>query len=308
MAAEDWVCARCQTLNQDWRNWCQQCSLPREHERGVPPPTGPAPSTTSINSIVVVAVVVALVAAAGVAFVFLRGGESTTKVAAPASSSPGPTTTTLAQRTPEQQATDEATAQGVLLQVGDMPAGWTAESNSEGGSISASELVHDSNFTACSGTDSPGASELPTEVSSDILIDGEGRVAHSQVAVYANEGLAKDDLAALRDRDAKRCIGELVDRDFQAIAAGVSIPPEVNYTNAVTSDLAPGNVHADFVALRASVPIQAGQEARHVTVDLVYARKGRTIITMRFLSAASVLPVDFQLLITNVVVDRAPAA
>ena len=113
----------------------------------------------------------------------------------------------------------------------------------------------------------------------------------------------------MKDPSLITCIRDAVNITvFQQLGYVAPLPPDVKVGKAVVSDLHLGNVHGEVVAVRATVPIQIGQSSERVALDIVYALQGRTVITLVFITSVAAFTIDFELAVTNALVDRAPTS
>jgi len=254
----------------------------------------------------VIVIVIAVLAAAAAAFALTRGGSSTgTK--ATATTGPESTTTTLAQRTPDQIEADRASAQAVVLQTADMPPDWSGTPSPDRSGNAPSEIGADAEFSSCIGDNLPAhGPDGPVGVKGDVFADGPNRAINGEVDVYVNPRAAKDDFDILKNRKLEPCLGQFIDASLAKELDVTQLPAGVKFGTAVVTDWSIGNVHSDVIGIRALVGIQSGQASGRVALDLVFALKGRTLMTFEFLTNADAITADFELELTNKVVDRAP--
>jgi hypothetical protein len=312
-----WTCTRCKTENEGWRDWCQRCTHARSSQpvAGTPVEAAEAPASGAPRRGVVIGVAIALVAVAAGAFVLTRGDDSKKSVATTSSSAAPATTLPLTEtRTPEQIAADLAAAQAIVLQLTDLPGGWSGTGTRATGEETPSELDARNRQAVCLNSSPEELANLfstaPSAARSDSFVDGQGLQAEGDVAIVANEAIAKRDFNLFKSRKFNDCLAQFANEALNdELASQGELPPEVKIGAPIVTDLRLGNVRADFHAIKMTFPLQYLQVSARVALDLVFALKGRTEITLSFLTEANApaFSVDLETQITNALVQRAPA-
>lgn len=222
--------------------------------------------------------------------------------------------TTLDPRSPTQITTDKAAADMAVLRLGDLPPGWTSQSNTDDSSSSAEQRSAEAQFADCAGVDPSiigAGARSATRAKSDEFSDSEDHQVESSVTVVATRELAKKQLNSIRSAEVPGCLATFVNRAIQSAVRnpkpGQTPPTGVRFGEARVVPLDLPGLHAATVGYRTTVPVRVGDRSADVNLDIVLALTGRTGISMTFTSFGTPFANDAEIALTNKVIDRAPA-
>lgn len=204
----------------------------------------------------------ALIALAGVAVVSGCGGdENTQTVTVPAtqgtpSTSAAPTTTAS-----PSAADDKRAADGAVLQLSDLPSGWTAKDDEDDSTTTTSKCaaVRDSR------------SQASARASSSDFQKDNGEVSNT-VYVYSDEGQARAAFSNLVSRDTRVCLG----KEFRDVIDENVEDDDAKIQDASTSELNITPVGSESAAARITIPYKAILDSE-LNADLVFVRVGRAV-------------------------------
>ena len=310
MTESMWSCPRCGARNELFRSWCRKCSSSREEalraNSGMAPTPAPAPRpqrSENRHPLRVVAVLVILALAGAGAFAMLRPDDSPKVPAAKAD-----------PRTPEQIYADALAAQAVQLTLADFPAEWHTKPRSQ--------HVHDADeektlqsFEICMG-DARAAvlsddSDTPGGAKTDEFVSDRGDMsAEADVILQPSVQVAQQELALLHRPQLADCFGSLMNATVRHAvdhpAPGNEVPAGVSFGNAVVTVSTVADVHADTVALRATVEVTGPRGSITEVFDFMFAQKGRTEMTLFLFNVGDPFPADLAVQLLNAMADRIP--
>ena len=314
MTESMWSCPRCGARNELFRSWCRKCSSNREDalraSRGLAPAPVPMPVPTreprpprSGHPLGVVAIVVVLALVGAGAFVVLRPGDSSKVSAAPAD-----------PRTPEQVFTDAMAAQAVQLTLADFPAEWHTKPRSHN-EHDADEDKTLQSFETCMGDLGAAVlsddSDTPGTAKTDEFVSDRGEMsAEADVSLRSSSEVAQEELALLSRPQSADCFRELMDATVRHAVEhpdpGKEIPTGVSFGKATATVTNLADVRADTVAVRATVPVTGPRGTITEMFEFIFARKGRTEMTLSLFNVDDPFPADLAVRLLNAMADRVP--
>lgn len=211
---------------------------------------------------------------------------------------------------------DEAAAKRMLLTTSDMPPGFkptagSGESDAGGGSGNASDDEADAAFAKCIGEDSAVTADTdnPSASSPDFANDDASKEISSEVEFTASADEARKDFAVLTRATTSACIQRAIkDVLTKQAASDPSAPADLKIGEPAVEPLPSNGLGDESGGFRLSVPISTQGVSVTVYFDLVATRVGRIEITTTFLSTGEPPVAADEQRLTEVVVDRAPAA
>jgi len=214
-------------------------------------------------------------------------------------------------RSSSELAADKAEAQRLLLRLPDLPADWTAEPDTAG--AKAQRTATRERYAACVG-ESPllvgGRDRAGAE--SDDFVDQNDQKASNAITVWPSRETARAELESSRQPKARGCYEAAVNGAIQEAVKNPPpddpLPPGVTFGQVKVEVLNVPNLHADSVALRATLPISAQGQTADAIFDVVLAVKGRTTIDMTLQNLGEPFSPGLETTLINKVIDRAPAA
>ena len=310
MTESMWGCPRCGARNEIFRDWCRKCAASRDEARraerqgpAVAPSPAPRPPRSSDRHPLRLVAVFVVLALAGAGFVVLRPDDST-KIRAAAAD----------PRSPEQIYSDALAAQAVQLTLADFPAEWHTKPRSPNEHDADEEKMLQS-FERCMGDAGAAVlsddSDTPGDAKTDEFVADRGELsAEADVSMRPSSEVAQEELALLSRPQSADCFRELIDATVQHAVEhpdpGKEIPAGVSFGNATTTVTNLAYVRADTVAVNASVPVTGPRGTITEVFEFVFARKGRTEMSLFLFNVDDPFPADLAVHLMNAMVDRVP--
>lgn len=181
---------------------------------------------------------------------------------------------------------DAAQVQAALLQLSDLPGGWSAWNGESTDDETMPALA------ACMGARDTSRDRVVVKGTPD-LVDGHGSTIHAMVVSYLSQDDVDTDTAMLADPRASDCFAQV----FDDAAAGTTLPEGAGL-GALSFSLTPGSGGgpADVVASGAGTLPVVAPNGRRVTVylDVVFLAGRMTEAELFFLSTGARLPADLR--------------
>jgi len=307
MTESMWNCPRCGARNELFRSGCRKCGSARDEalrsnkELALAPPAPRPPRSGRPLAVVAILVVVAF-AGAG-AFVFLRPDDSSKVPVAAAD-----------PRTQQQIYADALAAQAIQLPLADFPAEWHTKPRSHNEHDADEEKTLQS-FEICMGdagaavlaedSDTPGKAETDEFVS-----DRSDMSAQADVSLQPSIEAAQEEFAMLHRPQLADCFGSLMNATVRHAvehpAPGKEVPAGVSFGDAVVTVSNMADVHADTIALRATVEVTGPRGSITEVFDFIFAQKGRTDMTLFLFNVGDPFPGELAVHLLNTMADRIP--
>jgi len=282
--ADGWVCARCDTPNESWRYWCQQCRATQEAKKTLPPPPvlqplpAPVPDAPRPPASValIVGVVLAVIAVGVGAFLVTRSSDSTTTATTAASGSPR-----LSARE-EARLRDEQTADRLNFHQYDFPDSWKTDPNVNYVAVASGATMN--RVAACGGL-----SDLSRP--SDVVVESPTFTsgiftAYSAVQITDDASTAASDYAQLTAADFLTCIHDVVVDNLGGPQVCACLDLAVTAVAFPPPNDAPANTYGFGLVITVH-----GQFVREM--DGLFIADGRTELSLLFSGTTGPFPVDF---------------
>ena len=254
-------------------------------------------------------VVVALLVACG------GGGKSKTASSTSSASDRSDTSSSDSSssdgRSAKELAADKATAEAAILQLSDLPAGFTASPRAPSTADTPEAKAAVKKFADCSGVD---PSLLDDDDSSDKTkarsdkFKSKNLEVESDASVAASEDEQKKIFESFKLPAVRGCFadffGDAISFGLEHPSSGGTVPSGIEVgTIDVTAPKLPG-LHADAVVYRASIPVKVQGQSVTIVTDFVLALTGRIGLTLTFQSVEVPFPQDDEVQLINVSIDR----
>jgi hypothetical protein len=193
---------------------------------------------------------------------------------------------------------DQELAEGAVLAIADLPAGFEEEAEDE--DDSDDEL--DQSLADCLGIDVAELNDSDDEPQASATFANEaGQEVSSEVVVFATEEEVQEDLELWKDPATQDC---LLDAMSELLAGSED---EVDFGEVTMEELLVEDLGDDALGLGFTIPAIGATGERVIYLDMVFVQQGRTGISMGF--TAFDAPFDEQLgsELATTVVDGVPA-
>ena len=217
-------------------------------------------------------------------------------------------------RTQEQIFSDALAAQAVQLTLADFPAEWHTEPRSPSTHDADEERVVQT-FETCMGDFGAAVlsddSETPGTAKTDKFGADRGTLsAEADVNLRPSIEAAEREFGLLRRPQFAKCFQDLTNASVRHAvehpAAGDEVPAGVSFGDATVTMTDLPDVHADTIAVRATVPVTGPRGSITEVLDFVFARKQRTEMTLFLFNIGDPFPTDLAVQLTNAMADRVP--
>lgn len=196
-------------------------------------------------------------------------------------------------------AKDLAAAEAAILQLGDLPTGYTAKSKDP--ADEADNEKYNAKMATCMGVDPKllGRSESSAESS---FVGADEAEVTSEVGFAATVADAEANIGALRNKDFSRCFSATM----RQVLLDQGVPPGAELGDITVDPLPFAKLGDEVVAHRTTITVRVENTEVKLVTDLVMVRVGRGAVSMTLQSNDTPFPKTDGEQLTQVVVGRMP--